>query len=273
MVKSKTSDAYENKRFYDTQREGFRKIAEQAEQSSSKSVRNRELAETARAAEQLVGTQRARDLVNDGMFKNLKADMNLTQEPMVGSHAMGILEKLLSNEAFNKPLGSSLTHNEWQAVKDAVQREYAALEAKGYTKAEVAAALAYERYLVRGEAKSRAKSSRIPRNARAITITINGRATTYYEQNGMLMRSSAIGTTRGMPAGSNSTLAQMYANAIANGYSVQTHTAADVEAANKSYSETRRRNAQEIANAETSGTRQSKNISRQSGRIKSRRRR
>lgn len=181
-----------DKRYYENQRAGFRKIAEQAEKAS-KTEMNRYVAETARAAESLVGTDRARELLNDGVFKGMKADINMTQEPILsGQSAMRLLENLLDNDTTNRPLGSAMTHNEWQAVKNAVQRDYADLEARGYTKAEIAAALGDGHYLIR-EGEKRQGS-----NSRMVTTYRNGKpeqVPRYYKPKGSNSRIKNTYTT------------------------------------------------------------------------------
>lgn len=259
-----------DKRYYANQREAFRKIADQAEKAHQ-SLANKNIAKTARAAESLVGTERARALVSDQNTKQIKTEMERAYA-IVGSGAMGQLDDMLQNETLQNPLGAGYTATEWQGVKDAVQGYYETLTDAGYTHDEIAAALAYGQYLVRGET-GRKSSWSLPRSAKAVTVTVNGRETTYFEQNGMLMKSDAIGTTRGTPVKSGGSLAQIYANAKEKGLSVRTHSASEVKAANSAYAETRMRNAREIANAETSGTKQSKKISKQSGRVKATRRR
>lgn len=267
MAKPTGSATAKTKAYYAAQRETFRKQAEQAENGSS--YRSQLVARQARAAESLVGTDRARELVNDTYFKSLKADIGLTQEPItIGT--LSLLEKLLDNETLNRPLGSGVSYNEWQGIKDAVQAEFSMLAEKGYTTDEVAAALAYEDKLVRGRKSASSSGSKLPRGAKAVTITVDGRKTTYYEQNGMLMKSDAVGATRGTPVKTavSTTLAEIYANAKENGIQVTTHSAKDVKKANAAYDERRKANKREIASAEVKGSREGKKLSKQSGRVR-----
>ena len=262
-----------DKRFYDNQREGFRKIAESAEKGSN-TVRNRNLAATARAAESLVGTQRARDLLENKSLKALRSELERAYA-VITSGVMGDIQKARDaaeiNQPINLPLGSGYTPNEWLEAAEAIQDYSSYLRGYGYTDAEVAAALAYGQYLVRSDT-GRKPSERLPRSAKAITVTVHGRPTTYYESNGVLMRSNKLGGGIGMPVRNTfATLAEVYANAKEKGFEVKTHSASEVRAANKEYRRAREHNAREIANAEVSGTKQSKRLSKQSGRVRANR--
>ena len=135
-------------------------MAEHAENGNQKILRNRNMAEVARAAEALVGTDRARELLTDAYFRGLKADIGLTNDPDLDSfNVMSLLQKMLNNDTPNKPLGSSLTWNEWDGLKRVVQGNVAELEDRGYTLAEIAAALAYGDKLSRGGAERKGTSS------------------------------------------------------------------------------------------------------------------
>lgn len=153
MGRGSNSQTASDRRFYATQREGFRKIAEQAESASQKSVRNRNLAATARAAESLVGTERARELLGNRSLQALRSELESVYDLIVPS-VLGDIEKAveatMQNAPINKPLGSGLTDNEWLAKAESIQDYMGFLYGYGYTDGEIAAALAYGRYLVRG---------------------------------------------------------------------------------------------------------------------------
>lgn len=143
--------------YYATQRAGFKKIADQAEKSSS--YKNKLIARTARAAESLVGTERGEKLVNDWNVNQIKTEMERAYA-IVGANALSNLESMLDNEALNNPLGSGYTHAEWQGVKDAVQGYVGNLEEKGYTVDEIAAAVGYGQYFTRRETSKEASKSK-----------------------------------------------------------------------------------------------------------------
>ena len=143
-----SASAKSNERYYSDQRAGFARIAEQAEKSSSGSFRNIAIAGTARAAEELVGTERAADLLSNTNLNKIYRDMS-REFDVIGASVLVDLDKMLNNETLNKPLGSSLSNDEWQEVKDRVQAAHSFLVSDGYTDYEIAAALAYGRYLIR----------------------------------------------------------------------------------------------------------------------------
>ena len=114
----------------------------------------------------------------------------------------------------------------------------------------------------------------IPGDARAMTITYSdGRRVTYFQnESGMLMSATDIGTTVGTPVmSSNVDIATMYQRATDRGYDVELLSSDQVERNNDAYRQRRAENQRDIARAETSGTSQSRRISRNSGRINSRR--
>ena len=152
MVKSKSSmtGSESDRRFYENQRAGFHKIAEQA--ALGRSAINRNIAETARAAEQLVGTDRARELLANKSLRALRGEL-LKAHGIITSNVMSdiasAVEAASINKPINLPLGSGFTGTEWLAVAEAIQDYSSYLHGYGYTDAEIAAALAYGRYLIR----------------------------------------------------------------------------------------------------------------------------
>ena len=137
-----------DERYYRDQREGFRRIADQAERAAGRSYRNTLIAHTARAAENLVGTERAEALISDSNLNTIYRVMSQTHDTL-SAGVLGDLDKMLDNSTLNKPLGSGLSDDEWQHQKDRVQAARAFLGNAGYTDYEIAAALAYGRYLIR----------------------------------------------------------------------------------------------------------------------------
>lgn len=123
------------------------RMAEKAGQSST--PLGKSVASTARAAAELVGTDRARDLTSDNNLKQIKTAMEQAYSS-VGNYAMRDLDKMLDNESLNKPLGSGFNDSEYRALKDGVQGYYRNLTEAGYTHDEIAAALAYDNRLVVG---------------------------------------------------------------------------------------------------------------------------
>ena len=122
-------------------------IAEKYERSGV--LRYRQIAETARAAEELVGTERGKDLVLSGNLNRMYRDLEREYD-VVGAGIATTLDSLLDNSTLNKPLGSGYSDEQWQNFKTKIQYLYRSLIADGYTHYEIAAALAYGRYLYRG---------------------------------------------------------------------------------------------------------------------------
>lgn len=126
----------------DNNRAAFRQIAERAEKNTAGTYANVLLAQTARAAEQLVGTDRARKLLNDGNFNRLYREMARAYGT-VGTSALSKLDKALDNDVLNNPAGSGYSADEWQEVKGRIQGLTQYLYNNGYSENEIAAALAY----------------------------------------------------------------------------------------------------------------------------------
>ena len=101
---------------------------------------------TSEAGAALVGTERGFALVNDKDFMSLRR----VQDDIYGRstiHAMGDLRKTLSPGQNERPLWA--TAEEWADAKRSVQADFAKLSAKGYTEAEVAAAVRFYTHLRR----------------------------------------------------------------------------------------------------------------------------
>lgn len=143
-----SATAAANEGYQQDQRSVFTSIAEKAENAGGGSFRNNLIAYTARAAESLYGTERAKNLLENGNFNRLYRDMR-REYGNLGPAVMVELDKMLDNSALNKPLGSGYTNDEWQEVKNRVQSNMYFLTSNGYTDYEVAAALAYETKLLR----------------------------------------------------------------------------------------------------------------------------
>ena len=96
----------------------------------------------------------------------------------------------------------------------------------------------------------------LPNGARAITVTteIHGRkrTDTYYQnEHGLLMRSTAIGTTRGVPAGiAGGNVSLIYRNSVKRGLKFELHTQKQVDSANAQFDKAKGSDKKEIASAE-----------------------
>lgn len=121
-------------------REAFGRIAERAERNANVGF-SRTLAETARAAESLVGTERAAALLADSALKSIRREI----EGAHGKATVSVLSdirRMTEPGLDNRPMRYSL--DEWDAAKTRVRAAMGELAAKGYSEADVAAALAYK---------------------------------------------------------------------------------------------------------------------------------
>lgn len=101
-----------------------------------------------------------------------------------------------------------------------------------------------------------------------MTVTFQSGAQNVYRMSnaGILLQSSSLDGTFNR-ANTNFSIRDLYDRATERGYDVQLHSQADVDAAMERNRARRSENARDIAQAEVSGTRQSRYISRYSGRI------
>lgn len=132
-------------RFFANQRDGFRKIAQHAE-SGFQSVMKRNIASTARAAEKMVGTDKAVKLVDSPELRLINREIE-NAHGVIRSQVLGDLETMLSPSTGQRPMNYS--EAQWSTAKANVQDAYGQLSAQGYSASEVAAGLAYGRYLRR----------------------------------------------------------------------------------------------------------------------------
>lgn len=146
---SATATATERSQGQD-QRAAFAAIANRAEQAFG-SMRAHYTVVTARAAESLYDTDRARQLLEDGNFNRMLREMTRAYGEQGSSTAMGNLEKMLDNNTRNKPMGAGYTNDEWDEAKQRVQGYHYYLERQGFTDYEIAAGLAYTTKLLRRE--------------------------------------------------------------------------------------------------------------------------
>ena len=139
-------------RFYANQRAGFARIAQAAEKGSN-TVRNRDIAEVARAAEGLTGTERAHDLVREYTLGSLRRELENAHGIVSAASVLGDMERAVEASAaqqpYNNPLGSGMSSTEWLATADAISGYIDILHSAGYTDAEIAAGVVYGNYIRR----------------------------------------------------------------------------------------------------------------------------
>ena len=130
---------------YEQNRQMFIKAAERAE-TGFQSVHKVNSGRTARAAAGLVGTERGFSLVESDELGRLGRIVDRANAGGFKS-TLSEIEQLLEPGLGNMPM--HMTGSEWSAAKSWAQDAVGNLAAKGYTVEEIAAGLAYQRYLQR----------------------------------------------------------------------------------------------------------------------------
>lgn len=126
----------------ETNREGFRKLAESAEHGSSAQARS--IARTARAAESLVGTERAGSLLANEDVKVIENEL-ASAFRINGSRTLSNIEAMTEGGR-GRPLGYSVER--WENASRIVQESLSRIEGNGFTAADVAAAIVYKNRLM-----------------------------------------------------------------------------------------------------------------------------
>lgn len=126
----------------ETNREGFRKLAESAEHGTS--VQARSIARTARAAESLVGTERAATLLANENVMVINNEL-ASAFRINGSRTLSNIEAMVEGGR-GRPLGYSAER--WENASRIVQESLARIEGDGFTVADVAAAIVYKNRLI-----------------------------------------------------------------------------------------------------------------------------
>ena len=139
-------DARGDKEFFQSLRDGFKRMVDLQEGAADNSVRAKQNIAMGNAAQGLAGTERGFDLVNAAAFKSLRRTIERS-ESQLGFGAMSALENRLASGTGNRPMWMEL--DEWVEEKKSVQSDFSELSKKGYTVSEVAAALRWNNYLRR----------------------------------------------------------------------------------------------------------------------------
>lgn len=141
MAKPTKSDTGKGKiSVVENNRRAFHEIAEKA--ANDGSARGLNVAQMAFAAEELVGTERASDLLRDSNFNRLYREMTRAHGH-IGVSALGLLDRDTDMDRVELPMGSGYSRDEWLEAKERIRAARDLLNNKGYNDNEIAAALAY----------------------------------------------------------------------------------------------------------------------------------